>query len=449
VAGWEEPVAPRIAASLEAAIEQLGSIPVFDRTVMKVISLCEEDEASTTAITAVIETDSGFAANLMRFVNSAHNASPIRAKTVRQAVTILGRTRLRRLALEACTFRFLEEVPGNGHASRGQMHVHAVNVAAASARVAELAGVPAETPHLAGLLHDIGKLVLPLVAGERTVDVIAEQQPSGGGRALLEREHVGIDHAQAGAMLARRWGIAEDVVDAIAWHHGGAGIAEAPSDAAACVQLANAVVNTTNGHRFDGQLMGEAVQRLRLAPDVLDELAVSAAEVTRAPSGPISEAVGELERLARTDDLTGLANRRHWLKTTREGLAAGVTGAIVLCDVDYFKQINDAHGHAAGDAVLIEVAGVLARHGRAGRLGGDEFALWIAGGVEEARTTVSRVMSACRDCAPSIGVSLGVALAPAHGVYVDDLLEAADAALYRAKHAGRSRAFVAGEQLAA
>ena len=440
---------PRIAPSLEAAIEQFGSIPVFDRTVLRVTALCEEDEASTTSITAAIEQDSGFAANLMRFVNSAHNASPIRAKTVRQAVTILGRTRLRRLALEACTFRFLEEVPGNGRASRGQMHVHAVNVAAASARVAELAGVPVETPHLAGLLHDIGKLVLPVIASEEAVDMIAEQQPSGGGRALLEREYVGIDHAHAGGLLARRWGLAEDVVDAIAWHHGGSSRAEAPSDAAACVQLANAVVNTTNGHRFDGQLMGEAVQRLRLAPDVLDELAVSAVEVTRAPSGPISEAVGELERLARTDDLTGLANRRHWLKTTREGLAAGNAGVIVLCDVDYFKQINDSHGHAAGDAVLIEVAGVLARYGRAGRLGGDEFALWIAGGLDEARTTVVGVIDACRECVPTLGVSLGVALAPEHGLYVDDLLEAADAALYRAKHAGRARAFLAGEQIAA
>ena len=78
----------------------------------------------------MIESDEAFAANLLRYANSAANARPIRARTIRQAVTLLGRRALVRIALEAATYRFLERFPGGAHLSRGQLHVHAVTVAA-------------------------------------------------------------------------------------------------------------------------------------------------------------------------------------------------------------------------------------------------------------------------------------------------------------------------------
>ncbi len=104
--------------------------------------------------------------------------------------------------------------------------------------------------------------------------------------------------------------------------------------------------------------------------------------------------------VAHTDDLTGLHNRRSWLDTVRRELEAGTEGALLLCDVDGFKDVNDAHGHRAGDLVLTEVARVLARHGVAGRLGGDEFGLWVregeSAGRRTARRSCSRSRPACR-----------------------------------------------------
>src|SRR5919197_189900 len=79
--------------------------------------------------------------------------APIRARTIRQAITLTGRRALVRIAIEAETYRFLERFPGGAAISRGQLHVHAVNVASYSFTCAELCGAHADTAHLAGLLH--------------------------------------------------------------------------------------------------------------------------------------------------------------------------------------------------------------------------------------------------------------------------------------------------------
>ena len=106
----------------------------------------------------------------------------------------------------------------------------------------------------------------------------------------------------------------------------------------------------------------------------------------RAPRTATSpQAVGRLEAVAHTDDLTGLRNRRSWIEHVRRELADRRAGALLICDVDGFKTVNDRHGHRAGDLVLTEVARVLARHGVAGRLGGDEFGVWVRGGEATGR----------------------------------------------------------------
>ena len=156
----------------------------------------------------------------------------------------------------------------------------------------------------------------------------------------------------------------------------------------------------------------------------------------------------ELERLAQTDELTGVSNRRHWLGEVGAAVEAGEAGALLICDVDHFKQVNDTLGHRAGDLVLIEVSRILQRQGRAGRLGGDELALWVPGTLDDGREAARRVLADVeRELAAVVGttvtLSVGVAAAPEHGGDTVALLEAADRALYSAKAAGRNRAVAA------
>jgi diguanylate cyclase (GGDEF)-like protein len=164
-----------------------------------------------------------------------------------------------------------------------------------------------------------------------------------------------------------------------------------------------------------------------------------------------------LRAQARTDSLTGMLNRRAYYERLAEELARGertkVPVSVVMLDIDYFKPINDDYGHAEGDRVLQAVSTTLRATVRAdetvARYGGEEFALIAAGAesaeavglAERARAAVAEVAVKGR----SLSASAGVATWPGDGDNSDRLLEAADAALYAAKRAGRNRTCVAGE----
>lgn len=439
---WRRNLHAEVEAEVLQAIHQCGRLPVLDRNVKRVLDLTEDDESQTSDIVAVLEADPTLAANILRYANSAFVGRPIAAKTIRQAVMMVGRRATRQLCLETVTFRFFESAPGNGRASLGQLHIHAVSVATVAAATAQMAGVPKELPHLAGLLHDCGKLVMPLAFGADAMDELASEFPSGVSRSEAEWERFGIDHAYAGAMFAEDSGLDDEVIAAIAWHHGGRRGCLTPSPEAACVQVANSVVEMLGGAPPDDALLEISLKTLGLNIDALDELAESATTLAApTPSAGLGDRVAELERVASTDELTGISNRRAWMSTVRAAIREGEAGSVLLCDVDRFKQINDTHGHSTGDLVLMEIARVLNRHGVAGRIGGDEFALWVPdarGEPDAAETIVAEVTATFAESSNlGVGVSIGVASA------VTDLAEAmelADRALYAAKAGGRRRA---------
>src|SRR5262249_48618521 len=154
-------------------------------------------------------------------------------------------------AVEAATYRFLARFPGGGDLSRGQLHVHAVSVAAYASAAAEITGAHIDSAHLAGLLHDVGKLLMPAAFGADAVDAIAAERPCGGARAALERRRLGMDHAAAGALLVGLSDPSDEVVRAIACHHGGASGAACPSREAACVQIGDAIAHLVVGGEVD------------------------------------------------------------------------------------------------------------------------------------------------------------------------------------------------------
>jgi len=166
-----------------------------------------------------------------------------------------------------------------------------------------------------------------------------------------------------------------------------------------------------------------------------------------------------LEQRSRTDDLTGLLNRRAFMeelaKRLRQQLRHRQPGTLMFIDLNNFKSVNDAHGHAAGDAVLQAFGRALQESCRAGdmvaRLGGDEFAIWLedsdqAGAARKAQTLRrigEELGSRFRTDAPPLGVALGIAMrSPGDQESVEDLLARADAAMYRDKNGTASGAKV-------
>jgi diguanylate cyclase (GGDEF)-like protein len=190
-------------------------------------------------------------------------------------------------------------------------------------------------------------------------------------------------------------------------------------------------------------------------PDRFADVAERLAEATGAvQAAAVEELVRhrsrELESQANTDALTGLYNLRYFQRELSQLLDVqkryDQSFALLLLDIDGLKRINDAHGHQAGDRVLMQVAMALRRSVRtvdtAARLGGDEFA--VLAPLQDAKSgaiLAERLAAAARaevvpPDEPPVTLSIGVASPPEHGDEAEGLIEIADKAMYRAKAAG-------------
>ena len=164
---------------------------------------------------------------------------------------------------------------------------------------------------------------------------------------------------------------------------------------------------------------------------------------------------GELRRLANTDMLTGIANRRSFMESLRREIMRarryGRPLSLLMLDVDHFKRINDTHGHPCGDEVLkklaVTVRETLRDSDLFGRIGGEEFAVALpetplAGALQNAervRAEVGRAVVSFGGREIRFAVSIGAAALADGGEDMEGLFSRVDAALYRAKEGGRNR----------
>lgn len=184
----------------------------------------------------------------------------------------------------------------------------------------------------------------------------------------------------------------------------------------------------------------------------LVEANAAVAAETRKLNGRLQQARVAAERLARTDDLTGLRNRHGMKAAIADMIARAVPFSLLHVDLDFFKAVNDSLGHAAGDQVLVQVARILEGETREGdlviRLGGDEFVVVYCDLLDRTRlaaiagriiATLDRPIQVegaeCR-----VSASIGITSSDLyHRPDAAQMLRDADVALYRSKEAGRSR----------
>jgi diguanylate cyclase (GGDEF)-like protein len=213
-----------------------------------------------------------------------------------------------------------------------------------------------------------------------------------------------------------------------------------------------AIVPVKSGDDVIGALVVEGKEPGNVSTHELRNVGLLAA-VARGPLEAAWE-IEEVTRRARTDALTGLANRRHFDEQLRRVVAEtdrfGGTCSLVFVDLDHFKLVNDQHGHEAGDAVLKHIAQVLCEAVRTvdvcARYGGEEVAILLPqttqqGALELAerlRQTIETRPATYRGEPIKVTASFGVATYPTPVPYGDWLVLAADKALYEAKAAGRN-----------
>ena len=216
---------------------------------------------------------------------------------------------------------------------------------------------------------------------------------------------------------------------------------------------AQAAIAIKNARLYEGSLR-ELAERRRAEEELRD-----ANERLKGQLSEIEALQARLRDQAIRDPLTGLFNRRYLTETLQRELARCAREtrplAVVMLDVDHFKALNDAFGHETGDRMLQAVGGFLGdetRHGDvACRFGGEEFVVVLPGASAQAaaaraqvwRSAFERLQVSHQGHDVGVTLSMGVAEYPAHAASADDLLRAADVALYEAKRQGRNRVVLA------
>ncbi len=203
----------------QEVLKRVKQVPPLPDVVVKLRRACQDPDASYAEIARIIEKEPALTANLLHLANSAYFGCAGSIGTVQLAMTRLGLKRVYQLALTVCLG------PLAGSEVRGydltplQMWEHAMAVAVTAELLAGELGLPEQDEaYTAGLLHDIGKVVLGNFVD---VDITAIRRLVDGGTPFdrAEREVLGTSHPDVGSALLRRWQIPEAIVEAVRWHH--------------------------------------------------------------------------------------------------------------------------------------------------------------------------------------------------------------------------------------
>ncbi len=258
---------------------RIKRLPIFPELPARLAALMATPTSGVDEFDKVIKPDPGMTANLLRLANSAYFGLSRRVATSREAIAILGLKRVYDVATMTAVQRCLpERVPGYELTSRGFWQ-HCVAVAVLSESLARVhGGQPPALVFTAGLMHDIGKLVVGEFLALHAGAVLDRMRSQGVTLINAEREVLGVDHSEIGCEIAQAWHLPEVVVAVNRWHHD-------PDQArdgneAACVDLVH--VGDALAHSIGfGADLGElhrpvsptALDRLRLAKQALEQAA--------------------------------------------------------------------------------------------------------------------------------------------------------------------------------
>lgn len=207
---------------------------------LELLGLVEDPEVTTDDVGALVQSDIAMSAKVLQLVNSSFFGLGRRVTSPREAVNYLGVSTLRGLILSVGAFRAFEPTARVEGFSVGELERHSAIVARVAAAL--VPGVHADAAFTAGLLHDIGKLMLASRQPAELAFLLDAAKTSRRPLHAVELERHGATHADTGAYLLGVWGLPEQVVDAVAGHHTTRPIDSARLDAADAVYLANLLV---------------------------------------------------------------------------------------------------------------------------------------------------------------------------------------------------------------
>ncbi len=262
---------------LDALVRQVRGLPALPAAVVRVMQLTDDPKAGTAEVARALVSDQALAARVLKLANSAFYGSSRRIATVSDAVTILGMRTTRNLVMATGCQEMLEHEVSGYALPRGALLRHSLACAAAAQALAKRTKYRGtEEAFVAGLLHDIGKVVMNTYLRDQFIQVLIKAASGEVTYADAERTIFSFDHAEAGAYLLERWNLPASLVAAVRYHHAPL---DAPTDSPlpCLVHVADAICMTLGiGLGLDGLaylLQPEALSRLALTPQDFEEVA--------------------------------------------------------------------------------------------------------------------------------------------------------------------------------
>jgi diguanylate cyclase (GGDEF)-like protein len=414
------------------------TVPTLSTVASKLIQITAEEGTSIREIADLISKDISISTKVLRIVNSALYNFPQKIGTVHQACMILGSNAIRNLVL-SISFLKLKASESEDSFDYGKFWEKSL-AAGVSAKLImkNVADSKAEEVFIAGLLQNVGELMLSRSFPQKYEHVLHEHNSNFVPIEELERKHIGADHIYIGTEMARHWGFPEELCNSIKFHHNLKGTEELNEgdqlsinvvylsgllslifysnnpqraidifrkEAQKILGLHDAIIDTIldmvnteveQAATFFGikleftksitEILQEANQELsqmNLSYEQMNRELLSAKEQLQKLTEELQEKNKFLENLANFDGLTQVYNHRYFQlfleKEINRAKRSGLNLSLILMDIDFFKKFNDTYGHQVGDFILKEFCKatktLVRQYDLVARYGGEEFVI--------------------------------------------------------------------------
>lgn len=252
-------------ATLEAIVEAVNDMPALPHVVLRVMELTDDPNSTAQDINAVLNQDQGMTAKVLRMANSAFYGFPRRIATVTDATLFLGFKTVRSIVMAASVSDILSKEMEGYALAPGELWRHSQCVAMAARQIAKRnKSALTDLAYTAGLLHDIGKVILNDTVKESYHEVVEMACEQNIPFMDAENEVLGFNHAMIGSKLAEKWNLPPELVEAIAFHHNPEK-AQVNKNVTAIVHVADAVCMAMGiGIGIDGMFYPFSEQAMKL-----------------------------------------------------------------------------------------------------------------------------------------------------------------------------------------